>query len=157
MPLNRLFLPSCLVAVVALAGCGRESSAPAPATPGAEPPVELASPARGEAFTLAWFGVLPCADCDGIQTRLELVGDADGQRYTLQETYLGAEGGETFEQQGDWQEERREVNGEPALVYRLDPQGAGRWFWLQPDGALEMLDGEDRPAADRPGHRLQRL
>lgn len=155
MPPSRLFLPICLVALLALAGCSRES--PGPAGPGADAAMDLESPARGEVFTLSWFGVLPCADCDGIQTRLELVGDAAGRRYTLQETYLGAEGGETFEQQGEWVEERRQWDGEPELVYRLDPDGASRWFWLQPDGALEMLDGEDRPVADRLGHRLQRL
>lgn len=151
-----------LLALLLLAGCRDESGAEAPA-PGASadaaPPGVVVSPAQGEAFELSWLGVLPCADCDGIQTRLVLSSDGERHRYLLEETYLGGDGeGENrFVLEGDWIEEPGQVRGEPAVVYRLDPQGAGRWFWLQPDGALEMLDGENRPTANGIDYRLQRM
>ncbi|HEX4853366.1 copper resistance protein NlpE N-terminal domain-containing protein [Arenimonas sp.] len=145
-----------LLGLVALAGCGREGGDAAPAPP-APAQAESAPAHEAEAFDRSWLGVLPCADCDGIQTRLQLRADADGARYLLEETYLGGEGNQQFLQEGEWREETVQINGAPAVVYRLDPDGPARWFWLQPDGALEMLEAEGRPAVDGVLYRLQRL
>lgn len=139
----------------ALAGCGRE---PAPDPPsgsagdGAEPP------ALAEDFERTWLGVLPCADCDGIQTRLVLRGEDGARRYLLEEIYLGVEGDNAFVQEGEWTEDTVTLEGVDTPVYRLDPQGpASRWFWIQPDGGLEMLEGPGRSFGDGLGYRLQRL
>lgn len=142
--------------LLALAGCGREGGDAAPPPP-APAQAESAPAHEAEAFDRSWLGVLPCADCDGIQTRLQLQADADGARYLLEETYLGGEGNQQFLQEGTWREETVQINGAPAVVYRLDPDGPARWFWLQPDGALEMLEAEGRPAVDGVLYRLQRL
>ena len=145
-----------LAALLALPGCGREQAGQAPGP--SDPPGASADPAEDEAgFDRTWLGVLPCADCDGIQTRLQLREDPEGPRYLLEETYLGGPGENRFVQEGDWREETAAVGGLDATVYRLDPDGPGRWFWLQPDGALEMLEAEGRPAADGVPYRLQRL
>ncbi|MFY2763461.1 copper resistance protein NlpE N-terminal domain-containing protein [Arenimonas sp. MALMAid1274] len=156
-----LMLSLACCAALALAACGGES-APGGNSPGAAgeaPPGVAASPTQGERFEISWLGVLPCADCDGIQTRLVLSSDGARQSYLLEETYLGGEGeGENrFVQEGEWREEAGEISDQPAVVYRLDPEGSSRWFWLQPDGALEMLDGENRPVGNGIDYRLQRM
>jgi uncharacterized lipoprotein NlpE involved in copper resistance len=147
-----------LASLLTLAGCGRTDTdangdAPAPAAP----PATDAPAAGGSTLDSTWQGVLPCADCDGLQTRLRLVADAQGRRFELQETYLAAEGGEVFESQGSWVEETAVLDEQSTVVYRLDINGASRWFSVQPDGALEMLDGQERPTADGLAHRLQRM
>lgn len=148
-PLSALVL---LAALLALAGCSR-----APSDSGAALPSGAPAPSQADGLDATWQGVLPCSDCDGIQTRLRLVADDQGRRFELQETYLAQDGGDAFQSQGDWIEEDVAINGEPTVVYRLDAGGASRWFWLQPDGALEMLDDRERATADGLAHRLQRL
>jgi copper homeostasis protein (lipoprotein) len=152
-PLRLLALPG--LAALALAGCGR-SSEPDPAAAPAER--EASAPPLAEDFERTWLGVLPCADCDGIQTRLVLRGEDGARRYLLEETYLGVEGDNAFVQEGEWTEETASLEGVDTPVYRLDPQGpASRWFWIQPDGGLEMLEGRGRTFGDGLGYRLQRL
>jgi copper homeostasis protein (lipoprotein) len=144
-----------VLATAALAGCGR-SSDPDPASASAEP--GRTTPAVTEDFERTWLGVLPCADCDGIQTRLVLRGEDGARRYLLEETYLGVAGDNAFVQEGEWSEETLALEGVDTPVYRLDPQGpASRWFWVQPDGGLEMLEGPGRTFGDGLGYRLQRL
>jgi copper homeostasis protein (lipoprotein) len=142
-----------VLATAALAGCGRSSDPdPASAEPG------RTTLAVTEDFERTWLGVLPCADCDGIQTRLVLRGEDGARRYLLEETYLGVEGDNAFVQEGEWTEETLALEGVDTPVYRLDPQGpASRWFWVQPDGGLEMLEGPGRTFGDGLGYRLQRL
>lgn len=158
---RRMSAALVLVGLLVLSACGRGDEdrprAPGQDEAAAEAGSEPGTDAGTEAFERTWLGVLPCADCDGIQTRLQLRTDADGARYLLEETYLGGPGENRFVQEGGWREEVTEINGEPADVYRLDPDGPGRWFWVQPDGALEMLEAEGRPAPDGLAYRLQRL
>ena len=146
-----------LIALLALAACGRESP---PAETGAQAEAEAdagQSQAPIEDFERSWLGVLPCADCDGIQTRLVLRGENGARRYLLEETYLGAEGENAFVQEGEWREETIQLEGADTTVYRLDPEGPSRWFWVQPDGGLEMLEGEGRASLNGLAYRLQRL
>lgn len=158
MPLLRWSAAALLLALLGLAGCGRSDTDPSAAAPPAAPSEDAApGTPSADALDSTWQGVLPCADCDGIQTRLRLVADAQGRRYELQETYLADDGSEVFEGQGTWAEETATLDGQPTAVYRLDTGGASRWFALQPDGALEMLDARERPMADALAHRLQRM
>lgn len=141
-----------------VAGCSRSAPDPeAAGDPALAPPSAQAGAPSGGAMDASWQGVLPCADCDGIQTRLRLLADGDGRRYELQETYLSPEGGEVFEASGEWSEETTVLGAQPTVVYRLDSDSASRWFRRLPDGALEQLDGRDRASADGVAHRLQRL
>lgn len=157
---TRWLVALCLAALLPLPGCGRSDTDadPAGSAPPAPATAEAPDPAPADsALDITWQGVLPCADCDGIQTRLRLVADDEGRRYELQETYLASDGGEVFESQGAWVEESAVLDGQSTVAYRLDTSGAQRWFALQPDGALEMLDGPGRPTADGLAHRLQRM
>ncbi|WP_158637093.1 copper resistance protein NlpE [Arenimonas daejeonensis] len=156
MSVSRYMLPLLISVLLALAACGRDAPSGDGATAGPDdfPDAEVAT--DGD-FERAWLGVLPCADCDGIQTRLVLRAEDGVRRYVLEETYLGAEGDNAFVQEGEWREETTSLEGVDTTVYRLDPQGPGRWFWLQPDGGLEMLEGEGRASLDGLAYRLQRL
>jgi hypothetical protein len=156
-PRRRVFAALALAGLLALSGCGRDPSGEAPRAAQAPEDASAQAGPADEAFERTWLGVLPCADCDGIQTRLQLREDADGPRYVLEETYLGGAGENRFFQEGPWREENAVIDGVDTVVYRLDPDGPGRWFWPQPDGGLEMLEGEGRPAADGLAYRLQRL
>src|SRR5688572_3045806 len=106
MPMHglRLLRILCFSGLLALAACGRETPPDAGAgSDRAGAPESTTTPA--EDFERTWLGVLPCADCDGIQTRLVLRGEDGKRRYLLEETYLGAEGDNTFVQEGEWTEE----------------------------------------------------
>ena len=100
--MNRKHLTTlCLVALVALAGCKRETAAspdvgpaaetqpvattPAEIAPATEPAPEADTALDTRAFAGNFSGTLPCADCPGIDTTLEL--HADGS-FMLMETYL---------------------------------------------------------------------
>ena len=105
------------LAAFALAGCDRDS---APADRAADAPVEADAGEAGTApaaddFDRTWLGVLPCADCDGIQTRLQLRRAGGRQTYALEETYLGADGEAVFTQAGQWVRD----DGDEG-VFRLD-------------------------------------
>jgi hypothetical protein len=42
-------------------------------------------------------------------------------------------------------------------VFQLDPAQSGPQYAVQPDGALELLDGNGRAPADPVAYRMQRL
>ena len=143
------------LAAFALAGCDRDS---APADRTADAPVEADAGEAGTApaaddFDRTWLGVLPCADCDGIQTRLQLRRAGGRQTYALEETYLGADGEAVFTQAGQWLRE----DGDDG-AFRLDPDSpASRRYALRPDGSLDQLDRRGEPLQPEGQYRLQRL
>ena len=140
---------------LAVAGCGVAERAPdaSGTNEGAAPPALAAD--DGEAFDLAWQGVLPCADCDGIRTRLRLWRNDDGQAFELEETYLGAGGENVFTTSGAWRLEAAENNGAPR--YRLGHEGGTLGFELQADGSLQLVDARGEAPADAAAYRLHRL
>lgn len=137
---------------LAVGGCGGPPDESDPAATGA--PVAIAAD-DGEPFDLAWQGVLPCADCAGIRTRLRLWRDDDGQAFELEETYLGAEGGNVFTTSGHWRLEA--VDGEAAPRYRLGNEGGALGFELQADGSLQLVDADGDAPANAVAYRLHRL
>ena len=69
---------------------------------------------------LFFYGILPCADCPGIRTKLTLV--PDDRLYVLRRTYLEADEGRdaTFTTVGAWSEEPGALDQRPdAPVFRL--------------------------------------
>ena len=51
-------------------------------------------------------GLLPCADCEGIETRIELMAD---NRYVQQARYLGKKDAPLFETKGGWEWENGSI------------------------------------------------
>ena len=126
--LRRLCLSALLGA--GLAACGDAPRAPASAD------------ARGPGgdAQLAWQGVVACADCAGIDTRLRLAGSGNDARYQLVEAFLDESGAEYFREEGQW---NRVGN---VLVLRASNGGVRR-YRIGIDGSLLMADRSGREAA----------
>lgn len=148
----------CLL-LVALAACTPEGDKGA-SSPGPGPGADAGPPAEGwpqPASERTWAGLLPCRDCQGIDTRLVLRLDRGRRAYVMTETYLGGSGKNSFNRAGTWTELQATVDGEPQVTYVLDPEQAAQRFALQPDGALELLGADGKPPEQAVAYRLQRL
>ena len=123
-----VFLLLCASALAA--GCAREEGrgdAPGEAT------------AAGE---LEWRGVMPCADCEAIDTRLVLERRGGVQQYALVEVYVALDGSMSFEETGEWRMEH--------AVLSLESEGGGlRRFGLVHGGALQPRDRRGHPLPGR--------
>jgi copper homeostasis protein (lipoprotein) len=135
-------------------GCNRNpDAASAPGTaPGSAAP-ELTAPEPSER---TWVGLLPCSDCQGIDTRLVLRSQGGRRSYLMVETYVGGTGSNRFERTGSWTAQSAGAAGEAQAVYLLDPDQDGQRFALQADGALELLDPDGRQPEQAVAYRLQR-
>ena len=120
----------CL-AWLALAGCAR--------APQSDAPLPGLGTGDGEA---AWAGVLPCADCRGIDTRLLLQRQGGERRYRLIETYLADAGGARFVEQGDWDQVS---DG----LLRLHDERSRRFFAVVRSGGLQPRDADGDPFLGR--------
>ncbi len=80
-------------------------------------------------------GVLPCADCEGIETELELNLD---KTYELKEVYLGKGDGKPFESKGKFT-----FNNTNTSIIELDQSGDGRKYFVA-EGYLKALDLEGK-------------
>jgi copper homeostasis protein (lipoprotein) len=141
-----------------VAGCNRDKAPPAADQAQLPPPSPSdfgsGRAAQGERI---WVGLLPCSDCQGVDTRLVLRVDGDRRDYLMTETYLGGGGKNSFNRAGTWAQVDELVDGQPATLYILDPDRGGQRFSLQADGALEMLDGDGKNPSQVVAYRLQRL
>ena len=151
----RMFKSSVLIgaAALALAACGQgggkaaEKAAP-------ETTVAAEAPAETPVLLGVFEGVLPCAACPGIETRLELTrkGEHWGDgTYRLTETYQGR--GEPIVTEGEWGTLRGSATDPDATVYQLDPATSetSRYFRVESDDALRMLERDlNETPADMP-------
>jgi len=170
-PARSLAGSAALLAALALAApaCRRQSPAPPPSAVAESPASAAAAPAPaaersaeappGGSVVGRWRGTLPCADCPGIDTEVELYAGAGGISgpYHLVEIYAGRpEKSRRVESQGEWLAQRGTAHDPEATVYRLEPAGGGpaRYF-LAVDDDLEALDREARPLARRANLRLR--
>ena len=125
-----LLFTNCLL----LTACQREQAAGHVPNP--------VSPLQQADGRIEWQGLLPCADCDGIQTRLVLERSGNARRFSLTETYL-ADDGARFVESGQWRSRR-------GLLDLQADGGARRVYGLLPDGRLQPRDTRGRRYADRP-------
>ncbi|QCW28710.1 copper resistance protein NlpE [Lysobacter enzymogenes] len=114
-------------------------------------PAADAAPAAFDAAAFAgtFSGTLPCADCSGIDTKLEL--KADGS-YALSESYQGKKDG-NFKGDGTW---TAEENGKRV---RLDPNSKSdddRLFEIASKDEIRMLDTEGKPIESQLNYSLKR-
>jgi uncharacterized lipoprotein NlpE involved in copper resistance len=129
----RWSLACCAIAVLACA-CGDASRTPA-RTPDA----------FGTDAVLAWQGVVACADCDGIDTRLRLQrGTGAAAQYQLVEAFLDEAGAEYFREEGRWERQ--------GAILTLHAQAGGvRRYRIEGDGALVAVDRAGEVAGEESG------
>jgi copper homeostasis protein (lipoprotein) len=143
MPVVRHLIFTCCFAAIGLSGC---RSFPEE-KPAAVESAEAAQAAAAE-FPASFAGRLPCASCEGIETRLNLF--ADGVYY-LHEIHLGEAGGEPgVHDVGRWSQ-----SGEDRI--RLDGgREAPLFFAEEADGSLRLLDRDGQTIASELDYRLAR-
>ncbi|USA53725.1 copper resistance protein NlpE [Acinetobacter sp. C32I] len=111
----------------------------APPATSSESSTEVVDSAHTAENSLDWNGtykgVLPCADCEGIETELELNLD---KTYELKETYLGKGDGKAFESKGSFTFDSKNTS-----IIELDKAGDGRKYFVA-EGYLKALDTEGK-------------
>lgn len=155
---------ACTIAAVLATGCGGPDAPPpppatpagpdtsAPAEPAAAPATdEAAAPvtAAGISLPATFMGVLPCADCEGIDTTLTL--DA-GFRYRLRSRYVGKPPGQdTFVEAG-----RFAVSDAGTRLALYGPTAGTVIFAVQGPDQLTRLDTSGEPIASQLNYTLRR-
>jgi copper homeostasis protein (lipoprotein) len=163
--MNCKLLLAVMASTLAIAACKPQAPAE-PATPAADAaPVAATEPAPVatesarassaadvpfdvKGFAGTFSGILPCADCPGIDTTISLKPDGT---YTLHEVYQGKP--DSFDGDGTW---TAEENGQRV---RLDPNSKSeqdRVFAVKSSDEIESLDAEGKPLATATPHALKR-
>lgn len=162
----KLLVLACLVTLAAV-GCQPQAPAePEPAIAPAGAPADTAEAPKVDevpptdtsstvaprfdqrAFAGTFRGTLPCADCSGIDTTLELKPDGS---YAISEIYKGKAGGAKMD--GTWTAEANDKH------IRLDPNSkseADRLFAIASNEQIEQLGADGTPAASGTPNTLKR-
>lgn len=157
-------LPLC--AALLLAACGKEEQSTPPATseplieqaaPASTPPTAAPAPQPVETRMARFEGVLPCADCPGIETTLTLNSDELGRK-SFRLKMLYQESGDTppLETTGAWLLEADPARGERIVRLNAGTPDRQTSYAIQPDGSLLMLDASGEPAASGLDYSLER-
>lgn len=93
-----------------------------------------------------FMGTLPCADCEGTETKLVLIREeeyADMGEFILEEKYLG-ENPSTFVTEGTWTVLRGSQANPNDTVYEIidSEDGSSRYYLRVSDSEIRMLDQE---------------
>jgi copper homeostasis protein (lipoprotein) len=159
--MNQKLLALACLAALALSACNKPAEAPAaPAetakaaepAPAPEPAPVAEAPKPGfdvAAFAGSFSGTLPCADCSGIDTKIEF--KADGS-YAIDETYQGKKDG-AAKGDGTWTAE------EDGKRLRLDPNSKtdpDRLFEVVSHEEIRQLDTEGKAIASQANLSLKR-
>ncbi len=148
---HRLLALACLAAL-AVSACNKgadPAAAPAPPEPAADPSQAPKAGFDQAAFAGIFSGTLPCADCSGIDTKIEL--KADGS-YAIEERYQGKKDGD-FNGDGTWTAE------EDGKRLRLDPNSKSdqdRLFEVLNHDEIRQLDTEGKPIQSELPYNLKR-
>lgn len=90
-------------------------------------------------------GILPCADCSGIETELVLTHErhAGMGTYVLKETYSG-KSTKVFETKGEWTHHRGAAGNDNATAIDLydpaKPDADSRYYLVLKNGDIKLLD-----------------
>jgi uncharacterized lipoprotein NlpE involved in copper resistance len=127
-------LGTLLCTALTLTACSKPQEQPASpsSTSEAQPTTTQNLPANANDLTWVgdYKGVLPCADCEGIETELELKAN---NTYELSEEYLGRQRDE-FKSKGSFSFDPDQSN-----VITLDEAGQKRKFWIG-ENFVELRD-----------------
>jgi len=161
--------PLVLCAALAATAACRKGEAPAGTPTPSEPifkpidPSEVTDPLAAPGVVRYW-GVLPCADCAGIRTELQLVQDpktGEPQTYELTETYLKDKAEEKPNTtRGKWAIVRGIAEDANATMFTLDGGGRpelGRRFERLNDRELRMLDRQGKRIVSKANYVLTRV
>lgn len=162
---HRHALLALALATLAVAGCKREAAAPTAPAADAAPAEETknavisqvdhgspSSAAPGfdaKAFAGSYAGILPCADCPGIDTTIVFVPEGG---YTLSEIYQDGDGS-SFVTKGTW------AVKEDGKTVQLDPEDKeerDRWYEVVSATELRALDSEGKPIEGKLDYSLRR-
>jgi copper homeostasis protein (lipoprotein) len=156
--MNQKLLALACLAALTLSACNKPTEAPAapaetpkaaevaPAVPAAEAPKPGFDTA---AFAGGFSGTLPCADCSGIDTKIEF--KADGS-YAIDETYQGKKDGNA-KGDGSWTAEQ------DGKQLRLDPNSksdSDRLFEVVSHDEIRQLDQQGKPIDSKANSSLKR-
>lgn len=140
------------VVAFALVACGNNSTdkqeqagAPSTSAVNTAPAGELTQASLPDAYS----GTLPCGDCKGVVTKLNLLEDGT---YTLHETFDGKEKGGMLESKGKW---ALDVATRRATLDPLAQDWEDRVFEVVASGALRPLDGNGAPYSNEGLNDLQ--
>lgn len=115
-----------------------------------------APPPHGKVFG-HFAGLLPCADCPGIQVDLTFY--SGPATYELKQTYESSRhGNPTYTEQGTWLIERGTAKNPKAIVYELHPaHSQSKQFYLRSDkNTLLLLDANREELPPSLPHTLKR-
>ena len=109
----------------------------------------------------AYHGVLPCADCPGIDTTVRLFAASDGAgdrgRYAIRRVYQ--ERKSSYIERGTWTLEKGTPDDPAASVYVLKPKtGSGVTNFLKVgDDEIKQLDNDRKPFGGTVNFSLKRV
>lgn len=125
-----------LASLIALPGCNNMTDTQ---------PLQAVKSETLQPMQQSWRSVLPCADCEGIETSLFL--EKDGS-WVMNERYIGGKGEpSSFASYGSW------ARTADKLVL-TDSQGEKRYYRAKGE-ALEMLDREGNPIVSSLNYTLE--
>lgn len=153
--MNKFYIFLCLLICAALSsGCKQKEEAPKQQDTLS---VSL-KPEDTLAVMAAYEGVLPCADCPGIRTRLTLF--ADSSTYKLEETYMGQRDADSaFITYGQWSVLIGTEEFSEAEVYNLQPYNPeeSRYFRVINEDSLVQLDRTKHEIKSKLNYKLTRI
>lgn len=119
----------------------------------------LAATAKTMHVLGTWQGTTPCADCSGIITTLTLYqkapNDFTDAVYRLHLKYIDRG---SFTSYGSWTVLRGMPGNADATVYQLDPDKAGKQYYLRvDDDTLQQLAGDMKPIDSKMNFTLKRI
>jgi copper homeostasis protein (lipoprotein) len=150
-------------ATLSIAGCKREAAAPpvveaapAEATKSAViSEIDHNSPASAapafdiKAFAGLYAGIVPCADCPGIDTSIAFTPEGT---YSMSETYQ-EEGGGSFVTKGTWTVRE---DGKTVLLDPEDKEERDRWYEIVSATELRALDRDGKAIDSKLDYSLRR-
>ena len=156
-----IFRRQILIAIVATGFCVATTGFLVQATHAQDATQQKKSSAASHGPLIAAYrGVLPCADCPGIDTTVRLFASADGAeghgRYSIRRTYQ--ERKSSYTEAGTWTLEKGTPDDASANVYVLkQATGTGVTNFLRGDNEIKQLDNDRKPFTGNVNFTLKKV
>jgi len=157
-----IFRRQVLATMVLTSLCAAPAGVSAASAQAQDAPQQQKAPAASHGKLLAaYHGVLPCADCPGIDTTVRLFAAADGAeghgQYLIRRSYQ--ERKSSYTEAGTWTLEKGTRDEASASVYVLKPKtGRGVTTFLRVgDDEIKQLDNDRKPFGGSVNFSLKRV